>query len=436
MIAEMEAGFRMCSWGGAETGGLLLGKRKPDSIEVLGYREIPCEHEYGPSWELTAKESEAFGKVVAGIGEEVVGWYRSVTRQEAALSTPDQAIFDEVFSQDGMLALVIKRAKQEPCKGTLYARQLGKLVHAQVGFDDSSASPELASSTVLKPELASPSTPHIERLAARILSLATPTNSAPVPSAHFFHETEGHRRALASLENGIAHGKGFLLLEGESGLGKSMLLNRLMDRLNSAGIEIGFVKNSRINAPEFFELLAMELGLDVSRFTKPAVLIALRERLNASAVEGKRTVLMFDDAHNLSTAMLSEIELLGNLEARPGRVLQIVMAARPEIENTLRLPELRGLRQRFLVRAHLQPMTGEETAAYICHRLRYGSMRPEAIPEDLHSAIHCYARGIPRLVSALSGMALERTGGGRPATLEAVHNAVTELGLQSRSAQV
>ena len=132
LIAGMEQAFRLQPWGGTETGGLLLGLRHPDRVEILACLEFPCDHEYGPAWELTPREVESFRKLIAEAGESVVGWYRSASCLKALFTTEDEALFDQLFPQQAMLALIIERTKDQPCRGILYARHLEEVIHAIV----------------------------------------------------------------------------------------------------------------------------------------------------------------------------------------------------------------------------------------------------------------------------------------------------------------
>lgn len=132
LIAQMEEAFRLQPWGGVETGGILLGKREPGVVHILACHEFPCDHEYGPSWELTPRELESLGKLVAEAGQTVVGWYRSASRHKDLFSLADQAVFDRFFPQDGMLALIVERTKGEPCRAILFGRHLETLPHADV----------------------------------------------------------------------------------------------------------------------------------------------------------------------------------------------------------------------------------------------------------------------------------------------------------------
>jgi general secretion pathway protein A len=251
---------------------------------------------------------------------------------------------------------------------------------------------------------------------------------ALTPDPEFFYPSLRHREALASLEYGITSRKGFVMLLGDSGMGKTMLLECLSDRLKAAGIEYGFLFNSRLSGQELFELLAIDFDLAPSSHSKTAVLIALNHYLLQRATRGQTTALLIDDAQKLNGEVLEEIELLSNLETRKGKQLQVVMAARPEFEKRMDQPELAGMRQRFVLRPRLGPLSATETAEYIHARLdRTGTIGiASTLPIE---EIHRLSCGIPRLINAICGQLLERRGGSRSDSQAALTEVADELGL-------
>lgn len=228
------------------------------------------------------------------------------------------------------------------------------------------------------------------------------------PNPALFYPSKQHRDAMEGLWNGIRTRKGFLLLSGESGMGKTMVLECLTDRLKRDNIEYGFVLNSRLAAGDLFEMLRVDFGLETDRPGKTSVLIALNNLLLKLAAEGRTVALLVDDAHQLSTDVLEEIELLSNLETRHGKLLQVVFAARPEFELRLGEESLRGLRTRMMRRFRLGPLTEEETAGYIGVRLRQRKLGNILVPEGLFGEIHRRTGGVPRMITALCGAAVER----------------------------
>jgi len=154
--------------------------------------------------------------------------------------------------------------------------------------------------------------------------------------------------------------------------------------------------------PSVFEMIAYDFDLRCNRISKTEVLFWLNHLLVQQAGEGRTTVLIVDEAHNLEWDVMEEIRLLGNLENRRGKLLQIVLAGQPELERKLDSPNLRQLKQRVVLRCNLRPFEENETAEYIATRLEKAGMRPQTVfPGELISEIHRRAQGIPRLINAI-----------------------------------
>lgn len=162
-----------------------------------------------------------------------------------------------------------------------------------------------------------------------------PFNLSPDPS--FLFRSEQHEEALANLIYGVQSRKGFILLTGEVGTGKTMMLECLRDFLTAQDILYAYLFNSRITPDQFFELFAYDLGLDCRRNSKTEVLLTLNQVLLERAEHGQTTVLIVDEAHNLDWDVLEEIRLLGNLENRRGKMLQI-LAGQQELERNMDAP--------------------------------------------------------------------------------------------------
>ena len=170
------------------------------------------------------------------------------------------------------------------------------------------------------------------------------------PDPAFFYRSEQHEEALATLVYGVHARKGFMALTGEVGTGKTTMLECLRDYLEAQYIEFAFLFNSRVNTEEFFEMIAYDLNLNCNRSKKTDVLFALNDHLVNRSVDGGTTVLIVDEAHNLDWEVLEEIRLLGNLENRYGKMLQIILAGQPELDRKLDAPNLRQLKQRIVLR--------------------------------------------------------------------------------------
>ena len=228
----------------------------------------------------------------------------------------------------------------------------------------------------------------------------TPFSLSPDPS--FLYRSVQHEEALANLIYGVQSRKGFIVLTGEVGTGKTTMLECLRDFLETQYVEFAFIFNSRINSDQFFEMIAYDLDLRCSRTSKTEVLFALNSLLLQQANEGRTTVLIVDEAHNLTWEVLEEIRMLGNLETRSGKLLQIILAGQPELDRKLEAPDLRQLKQRIVLRCSLQPFNNEDTASYINTRMdRAGMPNQTVFPPELMAEIHRRSQGIPRVINAI-----------------------------------
>jgi general secretion pathway protein A len=228
----------------------------------------------------------------------------------------------------------------------------------------------------------------------------SPFNLSPDPA--FLYRSHVHEEALANLIYGVQTRKGFIVLTGEVGTGKTTLLECLRDFLDTQFIEFAFVFNSRITSDQFFEMIAYDLDLRCNRNSKTEVLFALNHLLLQQANENRTTVLIVDESHNLEWEVLEEIRLLGNLENRRGKLIQIILAGQPELDRKLDAPNLRQLKQRIVLRCNLQPFREDETIAYVNFRLEKAGMQDQTVfPVDLLSEVHVRSQGIPRVINAL-----------------------------------
>ncbi len=257
-----------------------------------------------------------------------------------------------------------------------------------------------------------------------------PFNISPDPE--FLFRSPQHEEALANLIYGVRSRKGFIVLTGEVGTGKTTMLECLRDYLDSQRVEFAFIFNSRLTPDQFFEMMAYDFDLQCDRKSKTEVLFALNALLIQQAERGRTCVLIVDEAHNLDWDVLEEIRLLGNLENRQGKLLQIILAGQPELDRKLDAPNLRQLKQRVVLRCMLNPLTPEECAAYIQTRLARAGMPIQTVfPPELLEEIYKRARGIPRLINLVcdnllvTSFAMEQ----RSATLEMLEEVSQDLRL-------
>jgi general secretion pathway protein A len=230
--------------------------------------------------------------------------------------------------------------------------------------------------------------------------LTNPFKLSPDPS--FLYRSPQHEEALANLIYGVQSRKGFIVLTGEVGTGKTTMLECLRDHLSTHQIPFGFIFNSRLTPDQFFEMMAYDFTLKCTRTSKTEVLFAMNEMLVERANENRTTVLIVDEAQNLEWDVLEEIRLLGNLENRRGKMLQIILAGQPELDSKLEQRDLRHLKQRIALRCRLRPFTAFESAEYIASRLARAGMREQSVfPSEVLIEIHRRTQGIPRLINSV-----------------------------------
>jgi len=233
----------------------------------------------------------------------------------------------------------------------------------------------------------------------------SPFNVNPDPRYLFL--TKHIQEALAGLTYGIQNRKGFILLTGEVGTGKTTLLNRLLDWLHGQRVATAFVFNSQLNVSQLFDFMMADFEIPCESQEKSHVLMRLNHWLLERYRAGETAVLIVDEAQNLSLPVLEEIRLLTNLETSTEKLLQIVLTGQPELEEKLKLPQLRQLRQRITLRCRTAPLTREETFGYIAERMRIAGANGEPIfSKEAVQSVHTYSRGIPRVVNLLCEHAL------------------------------
>src|SRR6202162_1597816 len=228
----------------------------------------------------------------------------------------------------------------------------------------------------------------------------SPFSLSPDPA--FLYRSTQHEEALANLIYGVQSRKGFIVLTGEVGTGKTTMLECLRDHLDAQRVEFAFIFNSRITTGQFFEMIAYDLNLKCDRTSKTEVLFALNSLVVQQADQGRTTVLIVDEAHNLGWEVLEEIRLLGNMENRRGKLIQVILAGQPELSRKLDSPSLRQLKQRIVLRSNLEPFNASDTAAYINNRMeKAGLANQTVLPPELMAEIHARSQGIPRVINAV-----------------------------------
>jgi general secretion pathway protein A len=221
------------------------------------------------------------------------------------------------------------------------------------------------------------------------------------PDPKFLHLTARHREALAQLTYGVQEDKGCIVLTGDIGTGKTTLLRALLWKLDST-VAVAFVSNSMLPFEGLLEYILDEYGIGAPTASHTQRLLALKNFLHERHRAGLKTVLVLDEAQNLSPVTLEQVRLLSNFEAPGAKLLQILLVGQPELGAKLALPELRQLRQRIALRFTLGPLSREETRHYVRGRLRVaGAWDPGIFSDRAIDRIVRYSGGIPRLVNLL-----------------------------------
>jgi len=228
----------------------------------------------------------------------------------------------------------------------------------------------------------------------------SPFNVNPDPRYLFL--TNQIQEALAGLTYGIQNRKGFILLTGEVGTGKTTLLNRLLDWLHGQRVATAYIFNSRLDVNHLFDFIMADFEIPCESQEKSQVLLRLNQWLLERYRAGETAVLIVDEAQNLSPEVLEEIRLLTNLETSTEKLLQIVLTGQPELEEKLKIPSLRQLRQRITLRCRTAPLSLAETFGYVAERLRIAGANGEPVfSKEAIETVHQYSRGIPRVVNLL-----------------------------------
>ena len=230
------------------------------------------------------------------------------------------------------------------------------------------------------------------------------------PDPAFFVSTKRHNEALATLSYGVRCHKGFVVITGEVGTGKTLLLRCLLRLLKeSQDVSYAYLFNCRLTDTEFLQYILSDFGLPASGKNKSELLLEFSQFLITRGVKKLTTVLIVDEAHHLSEELLEEIRLLSDLETNNDKLLQIVLVGQPELDETLDSTRMRQLKQRIALRAHLGPLSFEETREYIAERLRIAGAEAQGsgiFCAEAIESVYSHSGGLPRLVNSICENAL------------------------------
>lgn len=234
----------------------------------------------------------------------------------------------------------------------------------------------------------------------------TPFSTVPDPNC--VHLVGQHADAISGLAYGVMSRKGYLVLTGEAGLGKTTALGAMAQLLSDANVQLSMILNPILTGPEFLEMVLLNFGFQQIPDSKAQRLKMLQEFLIRSDREGKISALIVDEAHKLSADLLEEVRLLGNFEASDHKLLQIVMVGQDELNARLNLPELWQLKQRMVIRMSLHRLDRDAVEQYLRFRWGKAGGGDDQLPftQGAVDAIAAWSLGIPRLVNAICDNAL------------------------------
>lgn len=221
-----------------------------------------------------------------------------------------------------------------------------------------------------------------------------------VPDPSFFFGSKGHKRATAYLDYGVSRGEGFIVITGEIGAGKTTLVRHLFQKLATEKIHPIQIVTTHLGADDMLRMVAAALNMPHTDSTKATLLVGIEGVLRQIDNQGKRVLLVIDEAQNLSPRAIEELRMLSNFQSETRSLLQTFLLGQPEFKTTMMRPGMEQLRQRVIATCHLGPMEPQETRDYIEHRLHtVGWNNYPSISDDAFVAIHDFCKGIPRKIN-------------------------------------
>ena len=222
------------------------------------------------------------------------------------------------------------------------------------------------------------------------------------PDPDFFFGSKGHRRAMAYLEYGLHQGEGFIVITGEVGAGKTTLLRGLLRRIPGDTVVPGQIVSTQVDSDDLLRLVAATFGVPIEGADKSTLLVRLQAHFEGLHADGRRALLIVDEAQNLSPRAVEELRMLSNFQVGTRSLVQSFLVGQPEFRGILQRPEMRQLKQRVIASYHLGPLDADETQRYVEHRLTHvGWQQDPAFDADAFAPIHLATGGIPRRINAV-----------------------------------
>jgi type II secretory pathway predicted ATPase ExeA len=227
------------------------------------------------------------------------------------------------------------------------------------------------------------------------------------PDTEFLYMSNVHARAKAYMDYSVWNREGFVVITGEIGCGKTILIKKLLTELEEDNFLVAKIFQTQLDEVEFLQAILVEFGLNPFNAKKVELIDMLNTFLVDSYRDMKQLVLIVDDAHNLSLKALEEIRMLSGLETQKEKVLHVIMVGQPQLNAMLDTPEMEQLVQRVRLRFHVRPLVSEEMVEYIAHRLKVaGATRTDLFTPETMPVIYKYTGGVPRLINTLCDTAL------------------------------
>ncbi|MCC6198217.1 MAG: AAA family ATPase [Burkholderiales bacterium] len=222
------------------------------------------------------------------------------------------------------------------------------------------------------------------------------------PDPSFFYASRGHKRAYAYLEYGLYQSEGFIVITGEVGAGKTTIVRGLLEQLDPAKVAAAHLVSTQLDADDLLRSIAVAFGLPAKAMDKALLLASLEAFFCKCATEGKRALLVVDEAQNLTERAVEELRMLSNFQLGDRALVQSFLVGQPQLRDMMRSPQMQQLRQRVIASYHLGPIDKTETGAYVEHRLtRVGWKDDPHIDPECYDAIHALTGGIPRRMNTL-----------------------------------